>query len=144
MIKVGSIDQLENGGNGLVFDIQLEQIQSKERQGDLDGKVKGEVIEKPQAPSTVPAFAIRFNDEIYVYKNACGHIAINLDFVKGQFFDEEGDHLVCSTHGALYKPDSGKCMGGPCYGVGLEPLEFIVENKVLYITDSTVKAVIES
>jgi len=128
------IEQLENGGNGLVFDIQFKPEQVKKLQGEL----VGEVVEAPQAPSTAPAFAIRFNDEIFVYKNACGHIAVNLDFVKGQFFDEEGEHLVCSTHGALYKPDSGKCMGGPCYGVGLEPLEFVVENDILYITDSTV------
>jgi len=39
MIKVASIEQLENGGNGLVFDIQLKQKKPKELQGELVGEV---------------------------------------------------------------------------------------------------------
>jgi nitrite reductase/ring-hydroxylating ferredoxin subunit len=30
--------------------------------------------------------------------------------------------LICSTHGAMYLPDSGRCVGGPCSGRGLVPL----------------------
>jgi len=30
--------------------------------------------------------------------------------------------LICSTHGATYAADSGKCLGGPCGGTPLVPL----------------------
>ena len=121
MIEVGDVKSLENGSKGLVFSVELK---------DAD-----------QDNSTVPAFAIRFNDEIFVYKNICGHIAVNLDFMPGQFFDDEGQHLVCATHGALYEANTGKCLGGPCYGVGLEKLNHIIQDNILYITDETIVAV---
>jgi len=30
--------------------------------------------------------------------------------------------LICSIHGALYAPDSGRCLGGRCQGKGLKAL----------------------
>ena len=27
-----------------------------------------------------------------------------------------GQWLLCATHGAVYKPDTGECAGGPCRG----------------------------
>ena len=27
-----------------------------------------------------------------------------------------GSWLLCSTHGAVYRPDTGACAGGPCRG----------------------------
>ena len=40
----------------------------------------------------------------------------------GEFFADDGQTLICSTHGAEYAPDTGACLAGPCYRVGLEPL----------------------
>ncbi len=120
-LQVAPVSHLENGGQGIVFTLRL--------------------VNHPTEMPDVPAFAVRYQDEIKVYKNICGHIAINLDFVKGQFFDEEGEHLVCSTHGALYQASTGKCLGGPCYGVGLEPIESIVKEGMLFITDKNVESV---
>jgi nitrite reductase/ring-hydroxylating ferredoxin subunit len=42
---------------------------------------------------------------------------------KGRFFDHSGLYSICATHGALYAPDSGRCLGGRCNGNGLKPLE---------------------
>jgi len=122
-IKVGSVAHLENGGIGLLFKIML--------------------VDHPEGMPPVPAFAIRFQDNIRIYKNVCGHIAVNLDFSPGHFFDEEGEHLICATHGAAYAPDSGKCLGGPCFGVGLEPLVGEEVDGVLYLKDQSVSQVIE-
>ena len=60
------------------------------------------------------AFAVRFQGRVYAYLNRCGHMPMELDWIQGKFFDGEGLLLVCSTHGALYEPDSGRCLGGPC------------------------------
>ncbi|HLS87567.1 MAG TPA: Rieske 2Fe-2S domain-containing protein [Burkholderiales bacterium] len=61
-----------------------------------------------------PAFAVRHQGEVHGYLNRCAHVAMELDWQAGVFFDDEGRHLLCSTHGAAYDPRSGKCLGGPC------------------------------
>jgi nitrite reductase/ring-hydroxylating ferredoxin subunit len=62
----------------------------------------------------VPAFVLRFRGRVYGYLNRCGHMPMELDWREGEVFDAEGRDLICSTHGAAYAADSGKCLGGPC------------------------------
>jgi nitrite reductase/ring-hydroxylating ferredoxin subunit len=81
----------------------------------------------------VPAFAIRHDGVARAFVNRCGHIPVELDWMPGQFFDNEGLYLVCATHGALYAPDSGRCAGGPCNGQGLEPLAIEERNRHIYL-----------
>lgn len=69
-----------------------------------------------------PAFAIRFGGRVYAYRNRCAHVGVELDWVPGRFFDADGIVLICSTHGALYDPQTGECRGGPCRGGRLEPV----------------------
>ena len=71
---------------------------------------------------TVPAFAIRYEGKVRAYVNRCAHIAVELDWQPGQFFDADRNLLICSTHGAEYDPASGRCLGGPCRGAGLVPV----------------------
>jgi len=70
-----------------------------------------------------PAFVLRFRGRVYGYLNRCGHVPMELDWREGEVFDFEGRDLVCSTHGASYAADSGKCLGGPCGGTPLVPLQ---------------------
>jgi nitrite reductase/ring-hydroxylating ferredoxin subunit len=62
------------------------------------------------------AFAIRFGGRPHAYLNRCTHVPMEMDYQEGQFFDDSGNWLLCSTHGAAYAPDSGACVGGPCRG----------------------------
>ena len=66
-----------------------------------------------------PGFALRFRGQVHAYLNRCAHLPVELDWQPGQFFDHSGLYLICATHGALYAPDSGRCMGGRCAGKGL-------------------------
>ncbi len=66
-----------------------------------------------------PAFVIRYAGTAHAYLNRCGHVPIELDWLEGSFFDTQATYLVCATHGALYAPESGHCMAGPCAGRGL-------------------------
>jgi nitrite reductase/ring-hydroxylating ferredoxin subunit len=50
-----------------------------------------------------------------------------LDLFPNEFLDEEGRLLVCSTHGALFAPDTGACLAGPCAGDHLDPLPVRIE-----------------
>ena len=70
-----------------------------------------------------PAFIIRFRGQIHGYLNECGHVPVELDWLPGEFFDDSKLYLICSIHGALYAPESGRCLGGRCQGVGLKPLK---------------------
>lgn len=70
----------------------------------------------------VSAFAIRFRGQAYAYFNECAHVPAELDWLPGEFFDDSKLYLICSIHGALYAPESGRCLGGRCQGKGLKPL----------------------
>ncbi|MBU6492536.1 Rieske 2Fe-2S domain-containing protein [Pandoraea sp.] len=69
-----------------------------------------------------PAFVIRFEGQVHGYLNQCAHVPMELDWAEGQFFESSGLYLMCSTHGATYEPDSGRCVGGPCRGGALHKL----------------------
>ncbi|MDR2155409.1 MAG: Rieske 2Fe-2S domain-containing protein [Burkholderiaceae bacterium] len=62
------------------------------------------------------AFAIRFDAQVHAYLNRCTHIAMEMDYRANHFFDCTGRWLLCSTHGAMYAPDTGQGVGGPCRG----------------------------
>ena len=80
----------------------------------------------------VPAFVIRFRGAVYGYFNECGHVPAELDWMPGEFFDHSKLYLICSIHGALYAPDSGRCLGGRCQGKGLKPLNVReIDGKIL-------------
>jgi nitrite reductase/ring-hydroxylating ferredoxin subunit len=68
------------------------------------------------------AFAIRHEGRVHAYLNRCAHVGVELDWQPGRFFDADGMVLICSTHGALYDPATGACLGGPCAGAGLVPV----------------------
>jgi nitrite reductase/ring-hydroxylating ferredoxin subunit len=69
------------------------------------------------------AFLVWFNDQVICYQNVCRHIPITLDYGDGRFFNSEGTHFICQTHGATYEPLTGKCIAGPCVGASLKKLE---------------------
>jgi nitrite reductase/ring-hydroxylating ferredoxin subunit len=72
---------------------------------------------------TANGFAIRFRGAVRAYVNRCPHVGTELDWQPGEFFEESGLYLVCSTHGALFEPGTGYCVAGPCRGASLEPLQ---------------------
>ncbi len=65
---------------------------------------------------TCRAFAIRYNGQPHAYLNRCTHVPMELDYQPNRIFDDSGEWLLCATHGAAYRPDTGECGGGPCRG----------------------------
>lgn len=102
--------ELADGGDGLRFEIEH------------DGE-------------TVPAFAIRHAGRVHAYLNRCAHIAMELDWNPGKFLDTDGEYLICSTHGALYAPESGACRSGPCRGAGLTALRVFEADGRIYVVE---------
>ncbi len=94
---IAAADELVDGGKGVRFTIE-------------------------PGGRALPGFAIRFRGRIHAYLNVCAHQELELDWLPGVFFDAEGAQLVCAAHGALYAPDTGRCVGGPCEGASLVKL----------------------
>ncbi|MES2950182.1 MAG: Rieske 2Fe-2S domain-containing protein [Pseudomonadota bacterium] len=65
---------------------------------------------------TARGFAIRYEGQVYAYLNQCSHVPMEMDYQPNRFFDSSGSWLMCSTHGAMYQPQNGLCIGGPCRG----------------------------
>jgi len=68
-------------------------------------------------------FAVRHGGAVCAFVNRCPHLGTELDWQPGEFFEESGLYLVCSTHGALFEPATGFCVAGPCRGASLERLQ---------------------
>ena len=107
---IATAADLPEGGRGVRFDV--------ERGGALE-----------------PAFAVRFRGRVHAYLNRCGHVPVELDWQPGEFFDSSGLYLICATHGALYAPESGRCVGGRCAGRGLIPLAVHERDGQVFLKD---------
>lgn len=92
-IRVCDAAALEDGGRGLRFSVS--------------------VAGRPES-----AFVLRWRGQVVGYLNRCTHVPSELDWVMGEFLDHEKTFIVCATHGAMYDPLYGHCLGGPCNGRG--------------------------
>jgi nitrite reductase/ring-hydroxylating ferredoxin subunit len=63
--------------------------------------------------------AVHHNGRFFVYENRCPHRGVPLEWQPDQFLDYEANFIQCSTHGALFKIDTGECIAGPCHGQAL-------------------------
>lgn len=85
-------------------------------------------------------FVVRYRNNVYGYLNRCAHVPIELDWNEGDFFESSGLYLMCSTHGALYAPETGLCAGGPCHRGRLWPITvFEKDNQVFWTPDDYIK-----
>jgi len=60
------------------------------------------------------AFALRYGGAVVAYLNRCAHVPSELDWQPGEFLDADREFIICSMHGAVYEPRTGRCAGGPC------------------------------
>jgi nitrite reductase/ring-hydroxylating ferredoxin subunit len=85
-------------------------------------------------------FVVRYDNQVYGYLNRCAHVPIELDWNEGDFFESGGLYLMCSTHGAIYMPDTGHCAGGPCRGGRLRRITVLEkDNQVFWFPDDYIK-----
>lgn len=77
-------------------------------------------------------FVVRYDGVAYGYVNRCAHVPIELDWKEGEFFESGGLYLMCATHGALYEPATGRCVGGPCRGGRLHVVKVVEEEQTIF------------
>jgi len=89
------------------------------RVGDGDWPFKGIVL--------------RWEGAVYAYANACAHLGHPLNFSADRFFSPDQKFLLCGSHGAMFEPDTGLCIGGPCLGATLRALDCRVKDNLIFV-----------
>lgn len=81
-------------------------------------------------------FAVRQGQQVFVYENRCPHRGIPLEWTPDSFLDSSGRLIQCATHGALFLPDSGECVSGPCSGEFLRQRACIVRDGQVWLASA--------
>jgi len=71
---------------------------------------------------------VKWEDDIFAYVNSCPHARLPLNMLGDTFFDLTGKYLLCTMHGAHFRPNDGFCTRGPCRGKSLRPFPVEVKN----------------
>jgi nitrite reductase/ring-hydroxylating ferredoxin subunit len=103
---------------------RLDEIEDGEGRGFL----LGEGLDR------LDVLVVRDGTRAYGYVNACPHVGTPLDWIPDDFMSEDGAHILCHTHGALFRIADGYCVAGPCAGDRLTalPLEIDGDGNVLF------------
>ena len=64
-------------------------------------------------------FIVHRQGQIVAYANICPHRRHPLDLEPHAFLGDNGTLIRCASHGALFCPESGACLSGPCAGRSL-------------------------
>jgi nitrite reductase/ring-hydroxylating ferredoxin subunit len=86
-----------------------------------EGETKGFSVETPDGRQEI--FLLRRNGRVIGYVNSCPHLGSPLDWVPNRFLSADGRHVLCATHGALFRIEDGYCVAGPCAGASLMQVE---------------------
>jgi nitrite reductase/ring-hydroxylating ferredoxin subunit len=81
---------------------------------DLEEKGRAILFEVLVYRQPARAFALRYDGRVVAYLNRCAHVPAEMDWQPGEFLDSDREFIICSTHGAVYEPLTGRCAGGPC------------------------------
>jgi len=68
-------------------------------------------------------FVVRKDGVLACYRNRCPHTGAPLEWLPDQFLDLDNSFIQCAIHGALFRPEDGYCLRGPCVGQSLEQID---------------------
>lgn len=74
-------------------------------------------------------FVVKKDQQLYLYRNSCPHLGVELNWQENQFLDLDGELIQCAMHGALFRIEDGFCLAGPCQGQSLEAVEFSIDSQ---------------
>ncbi|MDP9102760.1 MAG: Rieske (2Fe-2S) protein [Pseudomonadota bacterium] len=86
-------------------------------------------------------FVVRRGDEVKGWRDRCPHIGTPLTFGDDRYLTRDGAHLICVTHGALFRPEDGMCVAGPCAGQSLRAWPVQVRDGAVIVAADVVAAV---
>ncbi|MFT7015997.1 MAG: nitrite reductase/ring-hydroxylating ferredoxin subunit [Pseudohongiellaceae bacterium] len=84
-------------------------------------------------------FAVRKDDQLFLYWNRCPHLGTPLEWEENRFLDSDAALIQCSTHGALFQIEDGHCLVGPCKGKYLQPVAFTLDSDAMMVEEKHLK-----
>ncbi len=103
----------------------LEQLRAKRSLG-----ISVEIGGREQA-----VFVVLDGDSVRGYIDRCPHRGTPLAWMPDNYLDSRGEHLICATHGALFRIGDGRCIAGPCQGDALEPIAIKVSGDTVMLVE---------
>ena len=102
---------------------------------DLDEVgARGFDYETPEG--TRSGFVIRRGVAVFAYRNVCPHAGQPLNWKPDAFLTRDRTRIMCSVHGAIFEPETGLCIGGPCPGRSLTALRAEIQaGKIVVLID---------
>lgn len=76
-------------------------------------------------------FVVRKNGQLAGYVDRCPHQGFPLAIELDRYLVPDGSLILCGWHGAVFKPLTGECVGGPCAGARLTPWPVTVRDGVI-------------
>jgi nitrite reductase/ring-hydroxylating ferredoxin subunit len=66
-------------------------------------------------------FVVRLEDSVRGFIDSCPHAGWPMGGIDGGYLTRDQRHILCGGHAALFRPDDGVCVAGPCAGDRLAP-----------------------
>lgn len=82
-------------------------------------------------------FAVGTQHGPVIYRNACPHLGVPLDWAPDRFLSADGSVIMCGTHGAEFRIADGYCLRGPCREKSLDPVAHHVADGWIIIGAAT-------
>lgn len=61
-------------------------------------------------------FVVRRGGTVHGFVDRCPHAGLPLAQSLDDYLTDDGRYVACAWHGALFEPESGACVAGPCAG----------------------------
>ena len=87
------------------------------------------------AGRSIEIFLVRRGTQVHAYRNTCPHKGSPLDWMPNEFLDDERKHIICATHGAVFRIEDGLCVSGPCRRQSLQPVAIELRAGRVYLSD---------
>ncbi|MDB5418962.1 MAG: 2Fe-2S ferredoxin [Phenylobacterium sp.] len=76
-------------------------------------------------------FVVRHGSEVWGYVDRCPHMGLPLAKTLDDYLTPSKQLIACGWHGALFRPQDGGCVAGPCLGGSLQPWPVEVRGGVI-------------
>ena len=98
-----------------------------------EGEARGFAVEGLRRKVVV----VRKNGSVYGYLDSCPHYAggTPMAWKTNAYLDDEGGHIACHSHGALFEIETGDCVLGPCLGQALKKVPLTIAANGTIVAD---------
>ncbi|HEY7905989.1 MAG TPA: Rieske 2Fe-2S domain-containing protein [Wenzhouxiangella sp.] len=83
-------------------------------------ELPAELLAQLSAVGPVDLIVTRHQGKPKAWFNVCPHLGRPLNVAPNRFLVDEHNQLICCVHGAVFEPNQGKCVSGPCLNAHLK------------------------